>query len=100
MVFVVTGGAGFIGSNIVAKLLELNHEVSVIDNFHTGNEQNLSKVKHKIKIHKSAAGDIANLGIQNPEVIFHYGIASSTPMYKQNVHLVGSAISEFISLLE
>lgn len=41
MKYIVTGGAGFIGSNLVDKLLELNHEVIVLDNFETGSLDNL-----------------------------------------------------------
>lgn len=41
--FLVTGGAGFIGSNIVDRLLELGYFVRVIDNFATGKMENLSK---------------------------------------------------------
>jgi len=40
MRFVVTGGAGFIGSNLVEKLVKDGHEVVVIDNLHTGNLHN------------------------------------------------------------
>ena len=41
MKYVVTGGAGFIGSNLVEKLIELGHEVVVIDNLSTGKKSNL-----------------------------------------------------------
>ena len=39
--FVVTGGAGFIGSHLVEHLINENHEVVVIDNFATGRRENL-----------------------------------------------------------
>jgi len=46
MKYVVVGGAGFIGSNIVDKLVEQNHEVVVIDNLSTGKRENINpKVK-------------------------------------------------------
>ena len=42
MKYVVVGGAGFIGSNIVDKLVEQNHEVVVIDNLSTGKRENIN----------------------------------------------------------
>jgi UDP-glucose 4-epimerase len=45
---IVTGGAGFIGSHLVEQLIELGHEVIVLDNFSTGRRDNLEHVKNKI----------------------------------------------------
>jgi UDP-glucose 4-epimerase len=45
----VTGGAGFIGSNLVEKLIRLGHQVVVLDNLSTGRLSNLNKVKSKIE---------------------------------------------------
>ena len=47
---IVTGGAGFIGSNLVDKLIKLGHKVTVLDNFCTGRRSNLSHHKKNIKI--------------------------------------------------
>ena len=52
MKLAVTGGAGFIGSNIVKQLVNQNHEVTVIDNLPEGKLENLEDVKEKITFSK------------------------------------------------
>lgn len=49
---VVTGGAGFIGSYLVKKLVKLEYKVIVIDNFSTGKAENLKDIASKIKVFK------------------------------------------------
>ena len=44
MKYIVTGGAGFIGSNLVDKLIEDGHEVIVFDDLSTGNYKNLNRI--------------------------------------------------------
>ena len=53
----VTGGAGFIGSNLVDKLVSLGHKVVVLDNLSTGQLSNLNLVKNKIKFIKIDISD-------------------------------------------
>ena len=48
MRFVVTGGAGFVGSYLVKLLVEKGHEITVIDNLSTGNLNNFSYIKNRI----------------------------------------------------
>ena len=52
MISLVTGGAGFIGSHLVEKLVQLKHRVIILDNLSTGRLSNLDKVKNKVKFIK------------------------------------------------
>lgn len=77
----VTGGAGFIGSHIVEKLVELDANVTVLDNLSTGNLQNLANVQNKINF---ISGDIRDFNtclraLQNQEVVFHLAAFISVP---------------------
>lgn len=58
--YLVTGGAGFIGSHVVEALIEQRERVSILDNFSTGKMGNLSAVIQQIKI---VEGDIRNLSL-------------------------------------
>ncbi len=99
MKILVTGASGFIGSNIVERLVRDGHDVTALDNFHTGSEENLESVKGKIRLVRGSSGDVAHIG-ERFDVIFHQGVSSSSPMYKENPHLVAKAIDEWISILE
>ena len=50
MRYLVTGGAGFIGSNIVDELVRRGQDVVVLDNLSTGKESNLAGVRDKIEL--------------------------------------------------
>jgi len=60
--YVVTGGAGFIGSNIVHRLVAEGHEVRVVDNFTTGLRKNLDGLGEKVKLFE---GDICDAELLN-----------------------------------
>ena len=94
----VTGGAGFIGSNLVEALIDDN-EVTVLENMQTGSMDNLKSVQKDIKFIKGSCNDCLDLGLE-PEIIFHLGIPSSSPMYKKNPFLVGEAINGMVAIME
>jgi len=94
----VTGGAGFIGSNLVEAIVD-RYEVTVLDNFHTGSMSNLDLVRKDIKVVKGSCNDALAYGL-DPDVIFHLGIPSSSPMYKSNPLLVGEAVNGTIAIME
>ena len=100
MKILVTGGAGFIGSNLTSVLVK-EHDVTVLDNFHTGSADNLNDAKNEITIIDDSSGNIGKqLSNSDIDAIFHLGIPSSSPMYKENPMLVGSAINDAISVFE
>ena len=73
MKILITGGAGFIGSHLVKKLLDKKHKIIVIDNFSTGRKLNIDEFKHKIKIVKA---DISKKGkwskyFANVKAVYH-----------------------------
>ncbi len=81
MKYVVTGGAGFIGSNIVKLLVKKGHNVSVIDNLHTGDLSRLREVNDKISFNKIDIRnfDELNQNIQEVDGIFHQAALTVVP---------------------
>ncbi|MEM4678876.1 MAG: NAD-dependent epimerase/dehydratase family protein [Candidatus Jordarchaeales archaeon] len=100
MKVLVTGGAGFIGSNIVVELVRKGFETYVIDNMHTGNEKNLEDVIDSIKLFKCSAGSLQSLSLPKMDFILHYGIYSSSPMYKEDRRRVAEAVGDAIVVFE
>ena len=68
MKVLITGGAGFIGSHLVERLLEMGHDVFVIDNLWTGKLANLSKVQNNKRLHL-VVDTILNESVMN-ELVF------------------------------
>jgi len=71
--YVVTGGAGFVGSYLVKLLVKEGHNVTVIDNLHKGKKENLEKVLSKIKFEEIDIRDYKNLEkvLKNIDGVFH-----------------------------
>jgi UDP-glucose 4-epimerase len=95
----VTGGAGFIGSNLVEELLAAGEDVIVLDNMQTGSLSNLEGLNGSLKLITASCNDLAGMDLQL-EKIYHLGIPSSSPMYKKNPYLVGEALNGFTAVLE
>lgn len=78
----VTGGAGFIGSHLAARLVELGHRVRVLDNFSTGKRANLAGVSAAIEL---VEGDLRDEGVchracDGIEFVFHEAAIPSVPV--------------------
>lgn len=81
MRYLVTGGAGFIGSNIVDELVRRGEEVRVLDDLSSGNERNLAAVRSKIDFRTGNITDLAALqsACQGVEYVIHLAARTSVP---------------------
>jgi UDP-glucose 4-epimerase len=82
----VTGGGGFIGSNVVRALLPRGDEVRVLDNFSTGSRANLAGLERDVQL---VEGDLrsyerVHAAVRGVEVVFHQGALPSVPRSVQD----------------
>ena len=79
MKYIVTGGAGFIGSNIVKKLVSRGDNVTVIDNLSTGKEENLQTIRDKIVFLNDSILNVDLLKEQTEDIdgVFHQAALAS-----------------------
>jgi len=79
--FLVTGGAGFIGSNICKKLISQGCFVRVIDNLLTGKKSNLADIIDRIEFIEADMGDerVARAAMKDIDVVLHQGALPSVP---------------------
>lgn len=81
MRYLVTGGAGFIGSNIVDELLRRGHDVTVLDDFSSGKEENLAHVSNKIRLIRGDMCDLetAREACDGADYVVHLAARTSVP---------------------
>ena len=78
----VTGGAGFIGSNLVKRCLQEDYKVKVVDDFSTGRRLNLSQVESEIELIEGDVRDpdLLDEALADVELIFHQAATPSVPI--------------------
>jgi UDP-glucose 4-epimerase len=92
----VTGGAGFIGSHVADAYIAAGHEVAVLDNFSTGNENNVNPAAklHRVDLRDQPEVDKA-LASFKPELVNHHAAQSEVPKsvadpaYDAQINIVG-----------
>ena len=105
MQYLVTGGAGFIGSHIVQTLLEQGASVRVLDNFSTGKRENLEALTHRfdsnqLEILEGDVRDASHVAkaVRDVEIIFHEAAFVSVPQSMQepqtcfDVNIMGTSL--------
>jgi len=101
--FLVTGGTGFIGSNICQLLVNANHSVKIFDNNSRGSISKIKKIKRKIKFIK---GDIRNKeslkrAVKNTDAVIHLAYINGTKYFYSNpVLILDIAIKGILNIIE
>ena len=82
----VTGGAGFIGSNLADELIKQGAKVTIIDNFVTGFRENLEEIKGDFEFVEGDLNDDKSLikSLEGVEVVFHQAALPSVPRSVEN----------------
>ena len=81
MKYLITGGAGFIGSNIAERILSIGDDVRILDNFSTGREENLSSFKDDIELIRGDLRDFEAVrkAVSGVDYVLHQGALPSVP---------------------
>lgn len=84
--YVITGGAGFIGSHIAERLLNDGRTVRIIDNLITGKQANLEILKGKVEFYNVSITDLAGLRpiFEGVDTVFHHAALASVPLSIDN----------------
>lgn len=97
MNYLVTGGLGFIGSNIAKKLIADGNKAWIIDNLHTGSYENKPE---GATVFEGVSGKVSELKLPKMDAVFHDGIYSSGPMYKEEPTRLAKALDDFLKILD
>ena len=97
--YIVTGGAGFIGSNLVRDLVKKGHEVIVVDSMHTGSKELIKDLD--VELYVMPVHEFYKKGNwKGIDGIYHLGKPSSSPMYKENREKLIESVQGSIAVLE
>ena len=100
----VTGGAGFIGSNLVNKLVKLGHKVIILDNLSTGNLKNLDLVKNKVEfVNVDISHNVESIYkyFDNIDWVFHLaGLAGIVPSITNPNNYFKTNVTGTLNVLE
>ena len=101
--FLVTGGTGFVGSNICELLIKANHNVKVFDNNSRGSISKIKKIRKKIRFIK---GDIRNKeslnrALKNTDAVIHLAYINGTKyFYSKPVLILDVAVKGILNIIE
>jgi len=81
MRYLVTGGAGFIGSHLAERLVAEHHEVVVLDDLSTGRREYLAPVRHRIRFIRGSvlSAEVCRRAVQGCDYVLHHAAITSVP---------------------
>ncbi|MCP6726804.1 MAG: GDP-mannose 4,6-dehydratase [Patescibacteria group bacterium] len=94
MKILVTGGAGFIGSNLVDRLVSNGDEVIVVDNLSTGKKENINSKAKFIQLNTSSKEMAEIIEKEKPEIIYHLAgpihlrRSIDDPLFQENLNIL------------
>ncbi|MGB9814748.1 MAG: NAD-dependent epimerase/dehydratase family protein [Thermoplasmata archaeon] len=97
--YLVTGGAGFIGSNLVHELVKRGNKVIVVDSLHTGSRELISDTGAEF-YHMRVEEFFKKGAWKGIDGIFHLGKPSSSPMYRENREKILESVNGTLAVLE
>tara|TARA_Y100000590_G_C15746799_1_gene1022414 strand:- start:6712 stop:7704 length:993 start_codon:yes stop_codon:yes gene_type:complete len=103
MKIIVTGGAGFIGSHLVEKLVDEGHNIIVLDNLSTGNIENIHHLKNKIQLVKCDLSEKNNWidYFSEIDIVFHLAaLADIVPSIENPYAYFKSNVTATLNILE
>ena len=101
--FLVTGGTGFIGSNISSLLVKNKHHVKIFDNNSRGSIFKIKKIKKKIKFIKGDIRDkkLLNKSLKDTDAVIHLAYINGTKnFYKEPVKILDIAVKGIINVID
>ncbi len=101
--FLVTGGAGFIGSHIASALVERGESVSVLDNLSTGRRENLEHLGEKVTFYEGCLLDreMVEKALEGVEVVYHQAALASVPRsVKEPLETNAACVTGTVNLLD
>jgi UDP-glucose 4-epimerase len=96
--YLVTGGAGFIGSHLCHRLVEEGHSVRVLDNLSSGRRENLAEIEDQIDLLEGDLRDeeVLERAVRGVDYVLHHAAVASVqvsverPLFEQEVNAVGT----------
>lgn len=99
----ITGGAGFLGSHLCARLVEADQHVICLDNFYTGNPENIAPLQTGSQAHRFelVRHDVVDRYYAEVDEIYHLACPASPPHYQRNpVRTLKTAVMGTMNVLE